>query len=305
MVSKYNYNNITWIDLDAPTKEQVREVMEEFSLNPLVADELLTPTLRPKVDLHTNYIYLILHFPAITHTHGETFQHEIDFVIGKDFLITTHYEHIDPLHEFSKIFEVNSILDKSNIGDHAGFISFYIIRDLYRNLMTELDGIDARLEKIEDKIFKGRESEMVREISMVNRDLLNIRQAIRPHRTMLDSFELAGVKFFGQDFSYHLKTITGEFYEVSTILEGHKETLVDLRETNDSLLTTKTNEKMKTLTIIAFITFPLTLIAGIFGMNTVIAMPFIGSEYDFWMIIGLMLTSTLLMSLYFKYKKWI
>ena len=242
MLSKYNYNNITWIDLDSPTKEQVREVMDQFELNPLVADELLTPTLRPKVDSYDDYIYLILHFPAVAQSaNNDKSDHEIDFIIGKDFIITTHYEHIDPLHEFSKIFEVNSILDKGDIGNHAGFVFFYIIRDLYRSLVNELDSIDTRLETIEDRIFKGEEAKMVLKISKVNRDLLNIRQAIRPHQTMLESFEVAGLHLFGKEFAPHLKTILSEYYKVFTILEGHKETLIDLRETNDSLLTTKTN----------------------------------------------------------------
>ena len=44
--------------------------MKEFGIHPLVAEELRSPTLRPKVDLYDNFIYLILHFPAFQHTHG-------------------------------------------------------------------------------------------------------------------------------------------------------------------------------------------------------------------------------------------
>lgn len=295
---------MTWIDLDSPTRDEVREVMEKYGIHPLAANELLTPTLRPQVDFYNDHIYLILHFPAVTHTHGDSPSQEIDFILGKDFIITTHYEHVDPLHEFSKAFEVNSILDKADMGDHAGYLFFYIIRDLYKHLVIELDTIDDRLEDIEDSIFKGEEAKMVREISHVNRDLLNIRQAIRPHKGMLDSFTVAGKAMFGESFAYHLQTILGDYYKVFTLLEGHKETLVDLRETNDSLLTTKTNEIMKNLTIVAFITFPLTLIAGTFGMNSV-NMPIIGSDYDFWQIIGIMILSMSTMFIYFKHKKWI
>jgi magnesium transporter len=304
MISRYTYKNLTWIDLESPSKEEVREIMAEYNVHPLVADELLSPTLRPKVDLYDNLIYLIIHFPAVYHNHGKSGAQEIDFIIGKDFLITTHYELIDPLHEFSRVFEVNSILDKSDIGKHAGFLFFYIIKELYRTLVLELDHIDEQLEDIEDRIFKGEEPAMVEKISRVNRDLLNVRQAIRPHKEVLDSFEVAGKKFFGGEFEYHLRAIVGEYYKVFNILEGHKETLLDLRETNDSLLTTKTNEIMKVLTIMAFITFPLTLITGLFGMNTTIT-PLVEGEYGFWVISGIMLATTLIMFAYFKFKKWI
>ena len=303
MILRHQYKNLTWIDLESPTKEEVREVMEEYSIHPLVADELLSPTLRPKVDLYDNLIYLIMHFPVLYNMHGKSGGQEIDFVIGKDFIITTHYELIDPLHEFSKVFEVNSILDRSNIGTHAGFLFFYIIKELYRGLTVELDHIAEELETIEDKIFKGEEAQMVESISRVNRDLLNVKQAIRPHKEVLDSFETAGKQFFGKEFAYHLQSISGEYYKVFNILEGHKETLLDLRDTNDSLLTTKTNAIMKILTIMTFIAFPLTLIASIFGMN-IKFMPFIENEYGLLVVFGFMSVAVLIMFTYFKFKKW-
>lgn len=303
MISKYTYKQLTWIDLEKPDKEEVRSLMDEYHIHPLVADELLSPTLRPKVDVYENHIYLILHFPTVSHSHGKSGGQEIDFIIGKDYIITTHYELIDPLHEFSRVFEVNSILDKSDIGDHAGYLFFYIIRELYKTLTFELDYINLQLEKIEDKIFSGKEAAMVEAISNINRDLLNVRQAIRPHKEVLDSFEIAGKSFFGDEFSYHLRTITGEFYKVLNLLEAHKETLLDLRDTNDSLLTTKTNEIIKVLTIMAFVFLPPAFISAVFGMNTHL-MPIVGYENDFWVILGLMSLSTFLTLGFFKIKDW-
>ncbi|OHA84043.1 MAG: hypothetical protein A2937_02515 [Candidatus Yonathbacteria bacterium RIFCSPLOWO2_01_FULL_47_33b] len=304
MISRYTYKDLVWIDVQSPTSEEVRGLMDEFNIHPLAADELLTPTLRPKVDLYPDFIYLILHFPIISHKHEGGREQEIDFIIGKKFLITTHYDLIDPLHEFSKVFEVNSILERSNIGDHAGFILFYIMKELYKMLDRELDHVNHDFTDIEAKIFGGKERDMVNSISHLNRDLLNFRQTLRPHKEVLESFEVAGTKFFGQDFSYYLRTIVGEHYKISAILDGHRETILELRDTNDSLLTTKTNETIKTLTTLSFVIFPLSLIAGIFGMNTN-ELPIVGRPHDFWMVIGIMLIGVLGMFVYFKYKKWI
>lgn len=304
MISRYTYKKLVWIDVPSPTQEEVRQLMEEFNIHPLVADELLEPTLRSKVDLYQDHIYLILHFPSISHKHDGGQDQEIDFVVGKDFLITTHYDHIDTLHEFSKKFEVTSILEKTNIGNHAGFILFSIMRELYRMLDRELDHINHDFGDIESKIFSGNERDMVTSISRLNRDLLNFKQSLRPHKEVLESFEVAGAKFFGKDFDYYLRTIIGDFYKVSNILDGHRETLLELRRTNDSLLTTKTNETMKFLTIMAFVTFPLSLVAAIFGMGAK-ATPILGSAGDFWIILGLMAAGAVSMFGFFKYKKWI
>ena len=80
------------------------------------------------------------------------------------------------------------------------------------------------------------------------------------------------------------------------------ETLEELRNTNSALLTTKQNEIMKLFTILAFITFPLTLFTSMFGMNT-IATPIVGGTNDFWMILGIMGVVSIGFFAYFKYKR--
>ncbi len=304
MISRYTYKDLVWVDVQSPTQEEVRALMEEFDIHPLVADELLGPSLRPKVDLYHNHIYLILHFPTISHKHDGGEDQEIDFIIGKKFIITAHYDLVDQLHEFSKVFEVNSILDKSNIGDHAGFILFYILKDLYKLMDAELNHINQDFTEIQSKIFSGKERAMVESISHLNRDLLNFKQIIRPHKEVLESFEVAGTKFFGQEFAYYLRTIVGEFYKISSILDGHRETVLDLRDTNDSLLTTKTNDIMKTLTVTAFILLPLTFIGQLFGMS-LSNFPLVNNPNAFWIILSTMGIIGVCLFGYFKFfKKW-
>ncbi len=304
MINRYTHKGLAWIDLESPSKEEIHALVEEFSLHPLVADELISPTMRPKVDIHPNSIFLILHFPAFRHTHTTDIRQEVDFVIGKNFLITVHYDAIDAIHKFSKEFEVSTILDKHNLGDHAGFLFYYLVKKLYRSQEHELEHIEDRIKNAESKIFKGEEYKMVAVLSRINRDLLDFKQALRTHKDILKSLETVGGKFFGSEFEYYLQSISGEYYKVANTLDGHKETLIDLRDTNDSLLTNKTTSTMKTLTMVSFATFPLMLISSIFGMNAQ-HMPIIGASFDFWVILALMVLTFFLTVSYFIYKKWI
>jgi magnesium transporter len=303
MISKYTYKTLTWIDLSSPTKEEVRALSEEYKVPELVRDEILTPTLRSKVDLYDNLIFLILHFPILPASRpGQNIEQEIDFVIGKNFIITTHYEPIPPLEEFAKMFDKGSALEKRNLSEHAGFLFYFIMKELYRYSMTELDKVNESLHEIETKIFEGHEAEMVEKMSSVNRILIDYKQALRFHREVLLSFESAATDFFGAHFAYYLSSIIGEYNKVQSILDGHREILGDLRETNDSLLTTKTNDTIKKLTIMTFIILPLTFITGVFGMN--MNMVFISSTADFVKVISAMLIIALAMFVYFKGKKW-
>ncbi|MBI2120941.1 MAG: magnesium transporter CorA family protein [Parcubacteria group bacterium] len=304
MITRYEHKGLRWIDVESPTKEDIDALAAEFSLHPLVAGELLAPSLRPKVDLYKDSIYLMLQFPAFRHSHGKDVRQEVDFVIGKNYLLTVHYDMIDAIHKFSKEFEVSSILDKSEAGSHAGYLFFHLIKKLYHSLSHELEHIDTRLENAEAKIFKGGEAKMVEVLSYINRDLLDFKQALRTHKDVLKSLEAAGMEFFGKDFSYYLQAISGEFYKVANTLDGHKETLIDLRETNDSLLTTKTGNIMKRLTFVSFTTFPPMLIASIFGINSEHT-PVMGRSFDFWIVLGIMVFATLGIILFFHHKKWL
>lgn len=297
------HRGLTWTDLDSPTPEEVQRLIETHDIHPVIGEELLKPSFKPKVELYGNYIYLILHFPSLHRQEGEHL-HEIDFIIGEHFIITTHYSDVDPLNEFSKIFEVNSIIDREGFGDHAGYVFFYMIKHLYQKMNEELEYIEDVLLDIEESIFEGNEKDMVRAISMVSRELLHFKQATSLHTDVLDSFEEAGRRFFGEEFAYPLRAILGETRKIHTLIRSHIDTLEELRSTNNSLLTTKQNEIMKVLTIMAFVTFPLSLIASVFGMNTDY-LPIVGIPGDFWIVIGGMTTLTLIFFIFFKYKKWL
>lgn len=308
MIEKYKYKNIDWIDLENPTQDEIRSLINEYSIEPLVADELISPTLRSRVDMYPDYIYMILHFPIADSPNSKIIDtksvQEIDMIIGKDFIITTRYETIDALHEFSKVFEVNSILDKSDMGKHAGFIFFYMIQYFYKGMMDKIENVREILGEIEEEIFKGNEKQMVIELSKANRLLLTFQESIALHEEVLQSFEIAGQQFFGKDFKYHLRKVIGEYYRVRSALGSTRDYLHELRDTNDSLLSSKQNEIMKTLTVMAFVVLPLSFLTGLFGMNTK-HIPFIGEPYDFMLIMAIMFIVGMSMYIFVKVKRWL
>jgi magnesium transporter len=303
MHSRFEHNGLVWIDLESPTREEVQDVVDQFGIDLLIGEELLLPSTKPRAEFYSSYAYVVLHFPALRHSH-KTREQEMDFVIGRNFLVTTHYDTIDPLHKFSKIFEVNSVLDKSNLGDHAGFLFFYMLKKLYKAVEHEVEYVRHDLSFVEEHIFSGHEVQMVEAISRSARDLLNLRQTIEPHRDVLRILEEAGPQFFGVDFTPYLRALSNEYYRVHNHITRHADFLHELRETNNSLLTTKQNETIKTLTVMAFVTLPLSLVAGIFEINAR-NMPIVGNRYDFWIILGIMALTCVVILSYFKHKKWL
>lgn len=303
MLQRFTHRNLTWIDLENPSQKEIQSVISEFNIHPFIIDEILTPSIRPKAELNGNCVYLIMHFPTRSEDHLKLIEKEVDFLIGQNFIITAHYESFDPLYEFQKLFQVHSILMRQNLGDHAGHIFYTMLKVIYNELELNLDYINADLKRIEHNIFDGKESTMVREISETHRRILDIKQTIRFHEEVLKTYTTISESFFVKNNSCFLADNTlGEYYKIANILQGHKEILKDLRETNDSLLTTKNNDLIRKLTIMSFITFPLTVITGIFGMNA--SLPLVESSHGFWIIILIMFLASSIMLGFFYIKKW-
>lgn len=302
MISKYTYKGLTWIDLESPTEEELVHIMEEYSIPVLVSEELHNRTPQSRVDLYPNFIYLIMHFPRISHHRNKGVEQEIDFIVGNKFIITTHYEFIESLHEFSKSFEVDAILEKRMDVDHAGFLFYHLIKTLYVHSRYELNDMNSLLRETEKNIFDGQESKMVVTISNINRTLIDFRQALRFHKEALNQFEFVAKKFFGDNFSYYLSSIISEYTKTQDMLDSHKEILDDLRDTNDSLLASKSTQTITILTLITFLTSPIILISSIFVMDTAFVKQ---NPTDFYSIIGAMVILSVLAFIYSKYKKWL
>jgi magnesium transporter len=303
MVTRHARRNVVWVDCFSPTPDEVRGLMDEFKIDPALAEELLTPSYRPKVEKRGDIIYLILHFPVLRGAH-QHHEHEMDFLIGKNFLISARYENIDPLHTFAKAFEVNTILGNDSTITNGGHIFVSMARAFYLALGIEADTVYRRLRNIEDHVFSGDERRMVAQISQVGRVIHHFRQALLSHDETLKSLEPVGARFFGVEFSYHVRELVGTYERVLRRLENLHDSLTELRETNNSLLSTKQNEIMKTLTMMAFVTFPLSLISSIFGMNTR-STPIIGLPGDFWIVLGMMAVLALTFFIYFRRRGWL
>ena len=305
MIKKYTNNFITWVDVEDPTTDELRTLMMEYGINPDIARELQLPTYKEKIVMQKDYLYLVLHFPAIRHTHkDETAEQEVDFIVGKNFIITTRYESIDALERFAKTFELNTVLKKGLMQDNAGYVLYYMIKELYRAMSDEVDSINDSLKQVERHIFKGREKEMVTEISQVNRDLISFNHTILTHRDVLFSLKDLGSKLFDSGFTENLLKIINEYHRIEKVLYTSIDFLRELRNTNDSLLSSKQSETMKIFTVITFLALPFSVITGLFQLNTVRS-PLFVINADLQTVIFVEFIVAVAFFIFAKWRRWI
>jgi magnesium transporter len=313
MTKEYKYRDLKWLDLENPGVSEVHRIMSEFAIPMQAAEDLLSPTPKQRVKMYGNCVYIVLHFPTLSMHRSEHLaghdhhRQEIDFIIGKDFLITVHYDSVKSIDKFSEVL-ANGFGEESeeNKGDeqNAGFIFHKLIKHLYHSLLSDVEIIRQALGKAENSIFKGEEKKMVVELSRIHRDILRFQSALLPHREAITMLHGMFREFLGENYEYFIHDMSSEYQRVDRRMQSNKDLLEELRHTNDSLLSAKQNEAIKGLTMMAFITFPLTLIATIFGMNAKYT-PIVGGAYDFWIIICILLSVMLVCIGFLSYKKWL
>lgn len=301
MINRINHNSITWLDLQSPTNEEISEIAEEFLIDLAVKNDISSPTLRSTLMEYEDYIYVVTHFP---HTEKNiTKSREIDFIIGKHYLITIHYEDLNIIKMRESIID-KALNNRSVEEHHAGHVFLEILSTLYRESNASLDPLDEKLMTIEKSIYKGDERKMVAYIYDTIHSLIDFDHALRLHDKILLHLIDWGGEYYDKKYKdavYNLRYVYSELVDRVNML---REDADELRSTNDSLLQHKTSDAMKTLTMMSFIIFPLSLVAGLFSMKAEHT-PIVGSEHDFEIIILIMCFITLLFFAFFRHKRWL
>ncbi len=168
-----------------------------------------------------------------------------------------------------------------------------------------LDHISEKIEEIENNVFKGKEKEMLMEIAMVKKELIDFRRAINPQRSVLEILSKKSLRIFSQEIRPMAQEVIGSIIRVWNVLENNRELVTSLEETNNSLLSYKLSDIMKFLTVVSFITFPLSVIVGFFGMNIFGNISLIQNPFTWIIILVTMAIISTIMVIYFKRKKWL
>ena len=295
---------VTWVDIYNPNKDDIKFLKREFNFHPLVLGELIPPGYRPKVERHKDYLFMILHYPIFSKEKRQTKPRELDIIVCKNVIITSHYQSILPLKSLFDKCNLYEDSKRTYMSEDSGQFLFYVLNGFWENCLVKLNSINKRLTNIEKDIFRGKEKEMVLEISLVKTDIINFWRIIEPQKGTLESLANEGTKFFGEKSSAYFSDVLGTFGQTWNSIKTYKETILALEDTNQSLLSSKINEIMKVLTTFSVVFLPMTLLASMWGMNFG-KIPFITSDNGFYLITGIMVLILGLMLLYFRKRHWL
>lgn len=295
--------NLLWINVINPELSGIRKILAENSMNESLAEEIVEPTLKAKVDTLRNAIYMTLHFPI--KRGEEIFVEEVDFLIKSNLIISSQYSDIVAIKDFVENLDKVVVNLKHNNQSHGGVYFVHFLKSMYSNLEVSLNKVGEDLRSIEKNIFAGDERKTIEQISFVSKRVLDFKSSLKLHKDVLKIYRDNSVKIFGMEYEIYTHILTDSYNHVYSIIETHKEMLEDLKDTTNFLISNRTNQIVKVFTVVSFVILPGLFIASFFGMNTRFPSDLVNSTFGTVYIMALMFIISISVLLYLHFKKFI
>ena len=165
-------------------------------------------------------------------------------------------------------------------------------------------GLEERLDDLEEEMLREPSDATLEVLIGYNSRLKKLRRLFVYQEAALAQV-VAGEEAWIDDAALHEFNDAHEHMERLASLCGlFQELAVDLIDGYISLSSHRLNQIMKVLTITAVIFLPLTLLAGVYGMNFQY-IPELAWHFGYFAVLALMVVIALIMLLAFKRKRWI
>lgn len=296
------FGGISWVDMSNPGPEDILHLQENFNIHPIAIEEFSTPTYQPKAINFDNCLFLSVHIPLFDAKNRTTYPGEMDIILTTTHLITGHKGDMYQIEEFFEALEKNEGKRRLHMSETPAHLMYHILDLLMNSCFPRLDHIAKNLDTIEDNVFNGKEKEMVFEISVVKRDILNFRRTLKPQRSIIESVFQRQSPFVPENLKMYFQDLIGTNIRLWNILENNKEIIESLEATNNSLLSNKLDLTMKVLTIFSAIMLPMTVYSNVLAMSA--SIPFAESPYAFWIHVSIMFGISFATIIIFRAKKW-
>lgn len=294
-IDKTNFLKKTiWIDCENPTEKEISEVAKRTGIRKGDISDCLDQSEKPRLQRDQKYFFFILGVP-LRKDGKEIAISPMGIFISKRFLVTVHKFKVKALNDFVK--KEESLKEIFKLGIER--VVYNLLMSVVKEFYLTIEEIEQDSEKIETKVVKPSNS-VLHDILALKKNLLYIRRTFMNNREVISSIKESTL-IKKRDLFQDLYV---EFVQQVDMIEILRERLIVALEIYYSSISNRLNEVMKYFTVIASLILLPTLISGIYGMNF-LALPLKEHLYGFWIMLGIMLTSMLIMFYFFKRKRWI
>jgi magnesium transporter len=291
-----------WVDSWGSENEPAVQLARDlFKFHPIVINDCFEAREHPKLEVFDDHLFLITHGLTADSTVDHVEIVELDVFLGQRFLFTYHERDSRSVARGLELV----------LRNHGGPLRrgpapllHAILDRQVESLTPVLDGLETRIEGIEDRVILHPTNRDLTTTLALKRTTLQLRRWLSKQREVVlrlsrNEFSLVapGDAILFRDVYDHLQRFTD-------VLENEREMIVGVQETYMSVINLRLGEIMKFLTIFTAVLMPLTVITGIYGMNFE-HMPELKARWGYPMVLSTMVVTALVVLFLFRRRGWI
>lgn len=285
-----------WIDITNITHEESVKISNIFDLHPTTHEDLFKSNVRIKVEEFDKYLFCIFYGVRKNKT-IET--HELDFVLGKDFIISNHKKSIESYENLKKDKTRLEALFKKG----EDFI-FHQLLDLEISVFFPvLEEIDETIEKNEAIVAKRPKPKNLDDVLKLKKTVILLKKLTFEQREKVSFLAKRDYKQITKGAIPYFRDLYDNTIRVSDSIETSRELISSTLDIYMSTMSYNMNEVMKVLSIIATLMLPITALSGIYGTNFHV-LPGASSPLGFWLMVMSMIITSAGFLIFFKRRGW-
>jgi magnesium transporter len=295
--------NVLWIDMEHPGKKEEIILADMFNFHPLTIEDAHETRNQPKVEVFPDYLFFIVHGVRVGETGSKNFvTKELDGYIGKNYVVTYHHENFRSIDNVKRQICSSPFICQRG----ASYLLNRILDELVDLYMPVIDDYDHAISEMEERIFlmKKGSNEMLSEIMGLRRSVARLRRISSKQLDVLYKFAHGDFPFVDDEDLPFYRDVYDHLQRISDLSEGYRDLVGGLMDIHFNVIATRTNDVMKVLAVFSAIMLPLSLIAGIYGMNFE-NMPELKTPYGYFATLGLMLVVGAGLFIYFWRRGWV
>ncbi|HSG79132.1 MAG TPA: magnesium/cobalt transporter CorA [Acidimicrobiia bacterium] len=250
-----------WVDVATPTHGEIAALAQRFGIDPIAVEDIVEPTQFPKVDDYDDHVLLVLHGLGLDDGSDVT-THEIDAIATPTVLLTFHREALPGLEWLIERAGENESMAEGGPDRMLARLAEITTR----RFLPVIDEFDARIDALEDLSLSAHPS-VVGTTQALRHDAINLRRVLAPQREVMLSLAREGHPVIGDRARQRFGDVHDHLFRVVESLDTARALLASVVDTYRSTVAENMNDVMKVLTVFSAILLPLSVLAGIYGMN--------------------------------------
>lgn len=290
-----------WIDINETSAEDGAFLERIFNFHPLAVQDCVDPAIHnPKVSDFNDHIFLTIRGINYTVESDILDTTELNLFLGPNFVVSNHNVFLYSVDATAKLVTTDTRLMERG----AVFLAYTIMDALVENITPTIDRLIERVDDIEDEIFRDAHESTLEAITALKRSSLRLRRVMAPQREVFNQLGRRDFSPITEDTRLYFRDIQ----ENVSRIEGFNENLRERADTAVSMylsvVANRQNEMMKVLSIVAAIFLPLSLVAGIYGMNFE-NIPELKVSWGYFAVLGFMAAVIAITLWWFWARRWI